>query len=174
MVAVRMDKIVGLDELTGYFKRLAREAKGQMMNHAVDAGASVILEAAKANIRANFEPGTGHLEDSGEVSISNNTRADIAFMAVYAAVHEYGLQRQPITDRQRRFFWAMWNAERDDMWKALALSQTYTIPARPYLRPAVDSHQKAAVEVMAKTLRNEIVKGRPKAVSIRGGGKLNY
>ena len=63
---------------------------------------------------------------------------DVGTNIEYAAAQEFGLLNQPITDRQRRFFWAKHKETGEGMWKALGLSQTYTIPAQPYLHPAVD------------------------------------
>jgi len=163
------ERVLGIKDLTGYFRALARDAPGKMTADMVRQGAEVILEEAKANVRANFENQTGALENSGKVVMVNQYAANIEFDIVYSAVHEYGLENQPITDRQRRFFWAMWYEDGNEMWKALALSQTYTIPARPYLRPAIDSHKDKAASVMGKALRNAMVKSRPKSFS---GGPL--
>ena len=163
------ERVTGVKELTGYFRGLAKEAPGKLTAAAVHAGAEVILEAAKENVRANFENQTGALENSGKVVMINQYTADIEFDIVYSAVHEYGLDNQVITERQRGFFWAKWYETSEGMWKALALSTTYTIPARPYLRPAVDSHRGKAAAVMGKALRHEMAKSRPTAVS---GGRL--
>jgi len=163
------ERVLGVSELTGYFKALAKEAPGKITAEMVRRGAEVILEAAKSNVRANFENQTGALENSGKVVLVNQYSADIVFDIVYSAVHEYGLENQVITERQRRFFWAMYSETGEDMWKALALSRTYTIPARPYLRPAIDSHKGKAAHEMAGVLRHEMVKSRPKSFS---GGSL--
>jgi len=163
------ERVLGVSELTGYFKALAREAPGKVTAEMVRQGAEVILDAAKANIRVTFENQTGALENSGKVVMVNQYSADVIFDIVYSAVHEYGLANQVITERQRRFFWAMYSNTGEDMWKALALSRTYTIPARPYLRPAIDSHKSKAADVMAKALRSEMVKRRPKSFA---GGPL--
>jgi hypothetical protein len=168
-MAKARERVLGVSALKGYFKGLTKELPGKTTAQMVRKGAEVILEEAKANIRANFENQTGALENSGSVVLVNQFAADVVFDIVYSAVHEYGLENQVITDRQRRFFWAMWYETKDEMWKALALSQTYTIPARPYLRPAVDSHKEKAARVMARALRHAMVKSRPKAVS---GGRL--
>jgi hypothetical protein len=171
MVKLRME-VTGIKELTGYFRELAREAPGKLTARTVRAGAEVILEEAKENIRGTFEEQTGALEDSGEVVVVNQFRADARFTAPYAAAQEYGLLEQPITDLQRAFFWWRYSETGDEMWRALALSMTYTIPTMPYLRPAIDSHQRAAAHVMAGVLRHEMVKLRPKTATVRGA--LNY
>lgn len=81
----------------------------------------------------------------------NQFRLDIVVNAVYGAIHEYG-GTFTITGKQRIFFWAMWYKTGDEMWKALALSTTYTIPARPYLRPALDRNRNYAMAVAASCL----------------------
>jgi len=180
MVAVKME-VLGTDGLTKTLQAIAAQVSGMGLRGAVDASARVILEEAKANIRKNFEPGTGNLENSGRVELERKSRtrlvSNIIFDVVYAAVHEYGLERQPITDLQRGFFWWMHAETGDDMWKALALSRTYTIPARPYLRPAIDSKQREAIAQLALVIAAEIGitarRHRP-AATVRGGGKLNY
>lgn len=163
------ERVTGVKELKGYFRGLAREAPGKMTAKAVRAGAEVILDAAKANVRANFENQTGALENSGKVVVVNQFSANVEFDIVYSAVHEYGLENQVITDRQRAFFWWKYSETGEGMWRALALSKTYTIPARPYLRPAIDSHKDNAAHAMAGVLRHEMVKSRPKSFA---GGPL--
>ena len=168
MAHAKESRVLGVQDLKGYFRGLAREAPGKMTADMIREGAGVILDAAKANVRATFKNQTGRLENSGKVVMVNQYSADIEFDAVYSAVHEYGLENQVITDRQRRFFWAMWYETAEPMWKALALSQTYTIPARPYLRPAVDTHKRKAADAMAKNLRHAMAKTRSKyRVTIR-------
>jgi len=164
------ERVTGVKELTGYFRYMASQAPGKLTVTAVKAGAEVILEAAQANVRANFENQTGALEDSGKIVMVNQYAANVEFDIVYSAAHEYGLENQVITELQRKFFWAKWYETNEGMWRALALSTTYTIPARPYLRPAIDSHKSEAAHAMGKKLRHEMVKRQPKAVSIRGGG----
>lgn len=163
------ERVIGLKDLTGYFRGLAREAPGKVTARLCREGAGVVLEAAKQNIRNTFENQTGNLENSGEVVVVNQYTADVRFNAIYSAVHEYGLENQPITDRQRRFFWAKWYEEGNEMWVALALSTHYTIPARPYLRPAIDSHKQKAAHEMAGALRHEMTKRRS---AYKLGGRL--
>lgn len=70
----------------------------------------------------------------------------------YAAIHEYG-GTIPKTPRSRRFFWAMWYNTNAPMWKALALgSGPIRMPARPYLRPAVDKIEPRAVDYARQRL----------------------
>jgi len=167
-VAHAKERVLGVKELTGYFRALARDGP-EIAEKLLRDGAEIILAAAKENIRATFENQTGALENSGKVVMVGRLAAVVEFDIVYSAVHEYGLDNQVITDLQRRFFWFKFIGTGDEMWKWLALSRTYTIPARPYLRPAIDTHKGKALHEMAGTLRHEMVKRRPKAFS---GGPL--
>lgn len=61
----------------------------------------------------------------------------------YAAIHENGgTVRVRITDRSRSYFWRKWYETGEEKWKRMALtprqSFVITIPARPYLGPAVE------------------------------------
>jgi hypothetical protein len=67
-----------------------------------------------------------------------------------AGTQEYGSGVKRVTERQRRFFWAMWAKTKDEKWIALALSRTYEVPARPYLRPGVREGQDDANRAMEK------------------------
>jgi len=84
---------------------------------------------------------------------------DVGTNVEYAAAQEFGLNRQPITDRQRRFFWAKWSETSEPMWKALGLSQTYTIPAQPYLRPAIEQSRGDIRRLIYKSVIAALKKG---------------
>lgn len=129
--------------------KIARNFDGPASEEIAFAGADIIREKAQSNIVARGLVKEGDLFRSVETVIVNRVTAAVRVGAVYGAVHEFGLPNQPITDRQRRFFWAMWAATGEDMWKALALSATYTIPAKPYLRPAMDEGKRLALVAMA-------------------------
>ena len=84
---------------------------------------------------------------------------DVGTNVEYAAAQEFGLDRQQITDRQRRFFWAKWSETNEPMWKALGLSQTYTIPAQPYLRPAIEQSRGDVYRLIYKSVIAALRKG---------------
>jgi phage gpG-like protein len=117
---------------------------------------STIIPEIRRNIHDQFDT-SGDFPSRVDVEIINQYRADLVVRAVYAAVHEYGGTFE-ITPRQRGFFWYMFSTTQDSMWKALALSDTYTIPARPYFRPAILSEQRDAYEVMGEELYDIIAK----------------
>jgi phage gpG-like protein len=152
------ENVVGLQDLKNNFAAIAKLVPSRDLAEAVKAGAEVIAEQARENA---LDQG---LLDSGDLIYSikaigiNQWIAAVRVGVVYGAVHEYGLENQVITDRQRRFFWAKFSETGDDMWKALALSSTYTIPARPYLRPAIDTRKTEAVKRTADFLTAAMIK----------------
>ena len=138
--------IRGLDEFTAQMKRVASIIPGGELAEVLNGGAEVILEEAKDNIIRNDLIKSGALYDSGKTVKVNQYRVDVVFDKVYAAVHEYGLPKGgkgifSATAKQIRFFWAKFMETKNPMWKAMALKGGYTIPARPYLTPAVMSKQ---------------------------------
>ena len=143
-------KVIGYQEVHDKFGRILKAFSppqtAQLMLH----GAEVMAEAVRDNILAQELVDSGDLYDSIEAYIINQYAAGVKTDLVYAAVHEFGLENQPITEKQRRFFWAMFASTNDDMWKALALSQTYTIPARPYMRPAIDENKDEALDAVMR------------------------
>ena len=148
-------EVIGLKDLEANLKAIAAVMSGAELADSLAKGAQEIVWQAQGNMMAQGLHESGDLYDSGRTKKINQYRVDVVFGSkeiLYAAVHEYGLDRQVITDRQRRFFWAKYAETKDDMWKALALSVTYSIPARPYLRPAIDTAKKAAILTVAQSL----------------------
>lgn len=114
------------------------------------AGAEVLAEGVREKIMEQGLYEDGDLYNSVDAQATGAKSAETkAGPLAYTLVHEFGLFAQQITPKQRRFFWAMYSQTGEDMWKALALSQTYTIPARPYFRPGIDENQNKAAQAIA-------------------------
>lgn len=137
-------------ELGKQFDKLAKALSPPETATLMTHGAEVIAEQARRNIQDQGLVDTGDLLNSVEVYKVNQYSAGIRVGVIHAAVHEFGLFNHPITPRQRRFFWAMHRQTGDPMWKALALSATYTIPSRPYLRPAIDTEKQSAIAAIVR------------------------
>lgn len=83
----------------------------------------------------------------------------------YGAIHEFGGTTHPrITDKMRRFAWAMYYQTKESHWKYIALTKketlTIKIKARPYLAPGVaDAYPGlvSAVEDMLTATANEML-----------------
>lgn len=154
-MAIARMQVVGLRDLNENLKRIAKVVSGVELADSLTKGAQEIVWQAQQNVMKQGLYDTMALHDSICTVKVNQYTVDVEAGSKdvpYAAVHEYGLERQLITERQRRFFWAKFAETGDDMWRALALSTTYTIPARPYLRPAVDEMKKAAVLTVGQSL----------------------
>lgn len=109
-----------------------------------------VIPAARGNVWALFNT-SGDFPSRIDTRKVNQYRVDIVVNAPYGAVHEYG-GTFIISKKQRGFFWARFAETRNTMWKALALSKSYTIPARPYLRPAIDAEKHNALKTAAQYL----------------------
>ena len=145
-------EVIGLKDLEANLKAIAAVMSGAELADSLAKGAQEIVWQAQQNVMSQGLHESGDLHDNIRTKKINQYRVDIEVKVPYGAVHEYGLDRQVITDLQRRFFWAKYAETKDGMWKALALSKTYSIPARPYLRPAIDTAKKAAVLTVAQSL----------------------
>lgn len=147
--------VLGLKDLTDNLKRIAKVVGGAELADSLGTGAQEIVWQAQQNVMAQGLYDTMALHGSIRVVKVNQYTVKIVVDKVYGAVHEYG-GTFTITERQRKFFWAKWYESGNRMWKALALSTTYTIPARPYLRPAIDEMKKAAILTTAQSLGGKI------------------
>lgn len=146
-------QVIGLEQLQAKLQKVARSVSPQ--GHLADglaAGADQILESARENLLEQGLFLSGDLYDSGKVVKVNQYRVDVEFDKVYAAIHEYGGTIE-VTDKARAYFWYRFAKTGDPMWRALALSDTITIPARPYLRPALEENKGTVSEFVAKALR---------------------
>ena len=80
----------------------------------------------------------------------------------YARIHEEGgTITQPRSQKQRRFFWAMYYKTKDEKFKYAALSAkplTINIPARPYFKPATEEFFKDGVPLLQKIIRDALLK----------------
>ena len=149
-------RVLGVKDFDRNLRAITRMVGGDEMANALEDGAWVIVLEARRNIVSNGLVDTREMHDKTRPRKVNQYTVDVIVDVPYGAVHEYGLQDQVITERQRRFFWAKYIETGDDMWKALALSVTYTIPARPFLRPAVDTKKKEAFITTAAYLENRM------------------
>ncbi len=143
-------KVTGLKELDRATQALARQISPQIgIADALEDGAWIIALEARDNATMQGLIESGELIDSIKPRKINQYRVDVVVGVPYGAAHEFGVT-VTITPKQRRFFWAMYKRTEAGLWKALALSITYTIPARPYLRPAIDSHKPYVYEAVGK------------------------
>jgi len=162
------ENVIGLTELDKTFKMLAKALGPPATATIMAEAAQPVLEEAQENLLRQGLLVSGALYDTLRIVKVNQFMVAIVAgdsNVQYAAVHEYG-GTFVITEKQRAFFWAKFAETGDDMWKALALSYSYTIPTRPYLRPAIDMKKDEVTEKAGQAVWREYTK----MIGIGGGG----
>lgn len=161
------------------FQALQGIQRGDVLVHALLAGGVVVLDAARVNILAQELVRTRTLSRSlsQEVVEQSDTKAKIAVGTdlEYAAIHEFG---GVITPKTARYLAIPVNGasgsprDRDDLHAVrsgagnlvlvnengvqFVLKDSVMIPARPYLRPAVDENKETVIEEITAVLAQEI------------------
>lgn len=142
--------VVGAKELEAQFGEILHAFKPPQIAQILLRGAEELVGVVQDHILQQGLVDSGEMYDSVKAVKINQWTAGVEVSVPYAAVHEFGLQHQVATAKQIRFFWAMFGDTGDSMWRALALKGWYTIPARPYFRPAVDEGKHAALEAIMR------------------------
>lgn len=148
-------EVIGLPILNRTFNRLGKAATGPAARRVVGAGAKVIQDAARANVRAKLNRNSkGKLAADITIEFENDHEATVGpRTVVYRFIHEFGGIITPKRARLLRF----------EIDGKVIFAKRVTIPARPYMRPAYDSKRRAAQEAMRKQVDKEIMdtaKGR--------------
>ena len=149
------EEVIGAKDLERILARIAKMIDSDALTEAMMDGAGDVANQARKNADAQGLRDTGDLIDSIQPVKVKQNQVDVQVGVIYGATHEFGYTGV-VTEKQRAFFWYQYMKTGEDMWKALALSDTYTIPARPYLRPAIDSQKLVGVKLLARTLYHKI------------------
>lgn len=132
-----LQKLANVDAIT------RSEAVGQ----ALSAGALYLVGVIKTNIVNKKLVDTGNLLNSvtADKPVVGLMQAYIEFgpHTVYAAIHEFGGLIRPIKAKALVF------VGKDGK---LVFTKVVHMPARPYVRPALDKHGKDAIDIMASTI----------------------
>jgi len=156
MASLVSTDVTGVKGLQQKFRAMAKRVGGGERAEMCLRGAEVIAEETRQNILRQDLIESWALYNSVEAFKVNQWTAGVSVgkgsvARFYAATHEYGLDNQPITERQRRYF--LWRcSEGEEMFCAMANKSTYTIPRRPYFGPALMSARSEAYDVMADYL----------------------
>jgi phage gpG-like protein len=136
-------KITGLEALTARLDRLGAAAKGETMLDGLEAGGRVVQAYAQDNARNKLSKHpTGFLTNSILIKREGMRVLIGVWGVVYAAIHEFGGVITPIRAKALHFV----------IDGKHILTQRVVIPARPYLRPAVDEHKEAVGAAIAGLL----------------------
>ena len=128
---------------------------GEQLKRAVLAGGHVIEAQAKINVEKTFShKSTGGAGLGGSiqtvVSTSTETKAevDVGPTVIYGRIHEFGGIILPV--KAKMLSWM------DDDTGERIFAKMVQIPARPYLRPALDEHKDEIVDAMMHQVKKAI------------------
>ena len=134
-------KVVKLDNR---FKEVIAAASGDNILKALLAGGEVVRNHTKLNIQAQELVDTSNLLNSISVQEGSGGKTDatveIGTNVEYAAIHEFG-----------------GTVQQTNAW-GRGISQTIHIPARPYLRPALDENTNSIVSAVETSLSESITR----------------
>ena len=145
-------EVKGSDDLQAAINRILAAIEGPAVQQVLLDGADVMKSGVQRKIVEQGLVDKGGLLKHVYVRPVGRTYSEVELREgplAYVFAQEFGLLNQVITTLQRAFFWAKWFKTQDSMWKALALSKTYTIPAKPHFRPGVDESGHEAAQVIA-------------------------
>ncbi len=149
MTSIRID-IEGTEELEQKLKALSQAAATRIAKDAVDEGAAVIVFNAQKNARDVFsDRQRGQLRNSIQSeskTTGTGAEAEIGPHVIYGRIQELGGTIRPIHGQYLKF-------QIDGQWRQ---ARQVTIPARPYLRPAVEEHIDQISEVMREVVADGI------------------
>lgn len=136
------------------FKAVKGAVTGDMLEKAALAVAHYIEAQAKINIERTFSrKSVGNLANSFAVETAQKTETrvmvDVGPTAIYGRIQELGGIIKPVTARMLSWIG-------DDGQRIFA--KMVQIPARPYLRPAVDEHMTRIKWLITYTLNRQIEK----------------
>lgn len=132
-------------------RKLGNHVRGPVLAKAALAGAAVIETHAKINVSNTFTARSGNLGNSIistlEESSSDRARVAVGPTVIYGRIHELGGVIKPVTAKRLH-----WVDEGGNHHTAMAV----TMPARPYLRPAIDNNKSSIWNAIAANLQIEI------------------
>lgn len=137
-----MSKGVKVIKLDDRFKEVIAAASGENIMKALLAGGEVVRNHAKLNIQAQELVDTSNLLNSISVQEGSGGKTDatieIGTNVEYAAIHEFGGA-----------------IHQTNAW-GKGITQTIHIPARPYLRPALDENVNSISDAVGASLKHQI------------------
>lgn len=144
---------IDLSSFRSGMKALKGAARDAALKDAAEAGARVIEANAKINVERTFKETTGAAGLGGsiivEVTASGNTaEANIGPTKIYGRIHELGGIIKPVHAKMLH-----WVKDGLDIF-----ARVVHMPARPYLRPAVDGHEDEIADAVGDALRGHIQK----------------
>lgn len=149
----------GADRLIAKLDRIGKTMQGQAAKEAVHAGGLQVQNHARLNIHQTFSRHqTGGLANSISTTSRQNgdgAEAEVAAHKVYARIQEFGGTIRPLpTNKRGLLFW------RDPDTGRLCVARQVTLPARPYMRPAMENNQSDILSAMEQELDKYLARER--------------
>jgi len=150
-------KTYSIKEFTAALNNLAKEVRGRALEDAAMAGGGVIETNAKMNAsagRPKLQVDTGNLVNSIQTRTVSNSgdevKIEVGTGVEYAAIHEFGGVIEALHAPYLHFVIDGQHIQK----------KSVKMPARPYLRPAVDENiaaiKKASCASLAKSIEGAI------------------
>jgi phage gpG-like protein len=143
-------EVVGVQTFSRNIHKLMAVVSGPGIDRALMQGGFVVERSAKENIRSQHLIDTGNLRSSIRTVLFRHGQVIVGTNVVYAAIHEFG---GTITPKNAK--WLVFKI--GDQW---VMTDSVDIPARPYLRPALDKNRRNVVKKVRETLNHEVMRTR--------------
>jgi HK97 gp10 family phage protein len=134
--------------------KLSNDVRGRVLKEAAQAGGSVIETHAKLNVKKNFNQLTGNLAASIVVNVVKSEANRVVVEVGPSNVEYARLQEMGGVVKARHVKALHWVDEAGGHHVAKAV----TIPARPYLRPAVEENESEIMDAVGTVLTIQIEK----------------
>jgi HK97 gp10 family phage protein len=141
--------VEGIDELKAALKKLDKSLQGPASRSALMSGGSTLQEYIQGNIVDRDLVDTGNLLNKWTVKPESDRVVVIGTDTPYAPIHEYGGVVKAKNGKWLTF------QTKDGSWHRVAAVQ---IPARPFVRPAVDEHKGDVSEAVGESLKASIAR----------------
>lgn len=132
-------------------KRMDSDVRGRVLAKAALAGGYVIEAYAKINVTKTFTARTGNLLNSISTTLEKTTatsaKVSVGPTVIYGRIHELGGTIKPV--HAKMLHWVDESGKHHQ-------ANSVTIPARPYLRPAIDENEKKILAAVGANLQIEI------------------
>lgn len=142
--------IEGLDQFQAKLAAMSAEAKRRIAKDAVDEGAAVVQFHAQMNARNVFgRRQRGQLRNSiypESRTTETGAEAVIGPHVIYGRIQEFGGTIRPVQKQVLHF-----KIDGQDVF-----TKKVTLPARPYLAPAVNDHKDQIIDVMAASILDNL------------------
>lgn len=139
--------ILGMEQLTIKLNLAAMALDSDAVNEALTAGGELLVRAVSGNIRGQGLVATGALEKSFRVTrVGPMSLAVGSPLSYRAKIHEFG---GVISVRQAR--WLVFNAG-----SGVRKKKSVFIPARPFVRPALESTRPAIMDLIREKLLTQL------------------